>query len=194
MLRWFLVALSILAVVAITAMAVMDPDPSEQDEAFARLFPTEQGACPDGLPDGCICQEMSNLTDLPMRYSLIQTCPHPVQEDVLTVRTFTADGAIVDDGMMKGGQLHGAAISWHPNGQLEAIANFDEGRQVGFARGWHDNGALSFEQQFEDGQPHGLEIRYTRSGEVESVFVWDRGRRDHEETLRISERLGIESP
>lgn len=184
--------LSILLVVAATADA--NSDSSESTEAFAGLFTGEPVVCPDGVPEACICAEISIQVDLPTRYSRVQSCPHPVLDEVRNLRTFTADGAIVDDLMMKGGQLHGAAISWHPNGQVEGIANFDQGRQIGFARAWHDNGVLFAEQQFKDGQSHGLEIRQSRSGEVERVIVWDHGQVDREETLRLSRKLGIESP
>ncbi|TVQ28023.1 MAG: hypothetical protein EA370_17110 [Wenzhouxiangella sp.] len=167
---------------------------AEVAEAFGDLFPASLAACPEGLPDHCVCGEFSNLTDLPMRYSRVLSCPHPVLEDVRNIKTFTADGALIDDIMMKSGWLHGAAISWHPNGTLEGIANYDEGQQIGFARAWHDNGAVFAEQQFRDGQPHGLEIRYSTTGEVERVIIWDHGQIDADETLRLSRKLGIESP
>ncbi|TVQ38077.1 MAG: hypothetical protein EA370_06105 [Wenzhouxiangella sp.] len=137
---------------------------------------------------------MGNLTELPVRYSRIQSCPHPVLEGVRNIKTFTADGAIVDDSMHKNGLLHGAVITWHPNGQVEAIANFAEGRQIGFARVWHDNGALSAEQQFVDGESHGPEFRYARTGELDWVVVWNNGNVDREESRRLNQSLGLVAP
>ena len=163
-------------------------------EASAALISGRAMSCPDGVPEECICAELSVTVPLPTRYSQVQSCPHPVLDGVKTIRTYTAEGAIIDDMMMKDGNMHGAAISWHPNGQVEGISNFHEGRQIGFARVWHDNGALFAEQQFDNGQSHGLEVRYDRSGEVEKVIVWEHGQVNRERMSRISKALGLNSP
>lgn len=177
-----------------TAASASEREASEVPKEFLGLFPSSPISCPDGVPDDCACGEFGNLTKLPMRYTRVQGCPHPVLEDVVNVKTFTADGAIIDDGTLKNGQLHGATISWHPNGKVEGIANYEEGRQIGFARVWHDNGVLFAEQGFVDDTPHGKEIRYSRDGAVETVVVWDLGDVDREETRRLSRTLGIKAP
>lgn len=166
----------------------------ELAEAFGELFPSERTPCPEPLPDDCVCGTISNRTDLPMRYSRVQACPHPVFDGVTRLRTFTADGAPVDDLLLKDGRLHGAGISWHPNGQVEGIVNYDEGRQIGFARVWHDNGQLAAEQRFVDGQPDGVEIRYTPAGEVEYVVVWNQGQPDWEATRKLADSAGAPLP
>lgn len=191
MLRWLPATFAILLLAPAWAG---NPESDEADEAFGELFDASLTACPEGVPEHCICGEITSEADVPQRYTQVQSCPHPVLAEVRKLHTFSAAGTLIDDVMMKGGWLHGAAISWHPDGQLEAVANYDQGRQIGFARAWHDNGALSAEQQFHDGQPHGPEIRYSRIGEVERVMVWDRGQIDSDETLRLSRKLGIEAP
>lgn len=184
----------LLAALLSTAASASKPEPSEAPKAFSDLFPSSPVSCPQGVPEDCACGEFGNLTDLPMRYKRVQGCAHPLLEGVVNIKTFTADGAIIDDMMLMNGQLHGATISWHPNGKVEGIANYDEGRQIGFARVWHDNGMLFAEQRFVDGNAHGKEIRYSRDGAVETVLVWDHGNVDREETRRISRSLGIEAP
>ena len=185
----------ILAVALLASTASGDePDLSEVQQAFFDLFPASPAACPDNVPENCTCGEFDNLTELPMRYTRVQGCPHPVLEDVYNLKTFTADGAVIDDAMIKNGRLHGATISWHPNGTVEGIASFDEGQQIGFARVWHDNGALLAEQRFVDGQPHGTEFGYSAIGELEWIIVWEHGNIDREETRRLSRSLGIEAP
>lgn len=161
---------------------------------FGQLFPSQQTACPETLPETCVCGEFDNLTTLPMRYQKVQSCPHPVLEGVDHVRTFTAAGAIVDDMMMKNGRLHGATLSWHPNGQVEAIANYNEGVQIGFARVWHDNGRPAAELRYGEGELHGTEIRYARDGRVEAVIVWDHGNVDHDATRRLGRLRGLPTP
>lgn len=180
--------------VSLAAQALADDTARAFSDAFGRLFPSQQTECPEGLASNCVCGEIGNRTSLPMRYARVQSCPHPVFDDVDRVRTFTADGAPVDDIMLKNGRLHGAAISRHPNGQVEGIANYDEGRQIGFARVWHDNGRLAAEQRFVDGEPDGTEVRYTRDGAVEFVVVWNRGEPDREATRRLSRSLGVTAP
>jgi len=171
-----------------------EPDPREFQKSFADLFPASPIPCPDAVPDDCACGEFENLTQLSMRYTRVQVCPHPVVEGVVNFKSFTADGQVIDDAMLKNGDLHGAAISWHPNGRVEGIANYEDGRQIGFARVWHDNGTLFAEQRFVDGELHGKEIRYSRDGTLETLLVWNHGDLDREETRRISRSLGIEAP
>jgi len=170
-----------------------EPDPREFQKSFADLFPSSPISCPEAVPDDCTCGEFENLTELPMRYTRVQGCPHPVVEGVVNFKSFAADGQIIDDAMLKNGALHGAAISWHPNGRVEGIANYEEGRQIGFARVWHDNGTLFAEQRFVDGEPHGTEIRYSRDGSLETLVVWDHGDVDREETRRISRAHGLKA-
>lgn len=180
------------------------PESSEVPQAFIDAFPASPIACPDGVPDECICGEFENRTALPMRYTRVHHCPHPVLEDVMQVKTYTRMEAtaarftpryqITDDLMMKSGELHGAAVSWHPNGQIAGIAGFEEGRQVGHARSWHDNGQRAAELYYVDGEPDGKELRYSTSGELEWVIVWNHGTVDRDETRRISKALGIEAP
>jgi hypothetical protein len=184
----------LLAVLLSTAVSASETDSSEVQQGFLDLFPASPVACPDSVPKGCACGKFENRTELPMRYTRVQACPHPVLEGVRNMKTFTADGATIDDAMLKNGQLHGAAISWHPNGRVEGIANYEEGRQIGFARVWHDNGTLFAEQRFVDGESHGMEIRYSRDGSLETLMVWDHGDVDREETRRISRAHGLEAP
>lgn len=183
----------LLVVVFAVLSSAAQASESSPSDAFGQLFPASPVACPDDSPAGCVCGEYGNLTDLPMRYSRFRHCPHPVLEDVVHSRTFTADGALIDDVMLKNGQLHGAVISWHPNGQVEGIANYRKGRQIGFARVWHANGNLAAEQRFDDGELHGIETRYDEAGRPQYVVVWEHGKPDRERTLELSERLGLES-
>lgn len=184
----------LVAAVMFSSASASDRHSSEVTQKFLDAFPSNPVACPDGVPDNCACGEFGNRTALPMRYTRFQSCPHPVLEDVRKMKTFTTDGAIIDDAMLKNGHLHGAAISRHPNGRVEGIATYEEGRQIGFARVWHDNGTLFAEQRFVDGEPHGKEIRYSRDGTLETLLVWDHGDVDREETRRLSRSLGIEAP
>jgi len=175
---------------AITARAG-DVLTAENRGWFDRLSPSTQTACPEDLPAGCSCGEFANQSELALRYARVQSCPHPVFDGVERIRTFTADGALVDDLTWRDGKLHGAVISYHPNGRVEGIANFDHGRQIGFARVWHDNGQIAAEQQFRDGEPDGTEIRYSRDGAVEGVVVWNHGEPDREATRQLSRSLGV---
>lgn len=168
--------------------------PREIQKALAELFPLTPIACPEGVPDACVCGEFANRTDLPMRYTRVQHCPHPLVEAIVNVKTFATDGALINDMMLKNGQMHGAVISRHPNGRVAGIANYEEGRQIGYARVWHDNGTLFAEQQFVDGERHGKDIRYSRDGTLEMLVIWDHGDVDREETRRLSRSLGIEAP
>jgi hypothetical protein len=190
-LRKFIVCLAVLLPYSVLAGEV---DLSDLEQGFAEMFPASPDACPEGVPEDCICATLESKTELPMRYSRVQSCPHPVIEGVRNFKSFTADGAIVDDSMRKNGQLHGAYIGWHPNGKVEAIANFEQGRQIGFARVWHDNGTLAAEQQFVDGQSHGPELRYSRNGELDWIIVWDHGDVNREESRRLNQAHGLEAP
>lgn len=184
----------LMAALLSTAASASESGTSEVPKEFLDLFPSNPISCPEGVPDDCTCGEFENLTELPMRYTRFQSCPHPVLEDVRSMKTFTADGATVDDMMTKNGQPHGAAISWHPNGKVQGIGNWDEGRQTGFARVWHDNGQRAAEMFYVDGELDGNEFRYSTNGELEWVIIWDHGNVDREETRRISRSLGIEAP
>ena len=161
---------------------------------FGKLFPSEPTECPETVPEDCVCGTIENRTNLPIRYSRVQACPHPVLEAVKRVRTFTADGALIDDMMFKNGKLHGAVISWHPNGQVESIATYDEGQPIGFGRTWHENGQVAAETQFVDGEPHGVDIRYTPEGEVKHVVVWNHGEPDWEATRKLARSVGVSLP
>lgn len=176
------------------AASATEPASSKVRKAFTDMFPANQVTCPDGVPDDCVCMEFENRAELPLRYSRVQQCVHPVLEDVRNMKTFLADGAIIVDAMLKSGQLHGAVISWHPNGRVEGIANYNQGTQIGFARVWHDNGQLAAEQRFTDGEPHGREIRYSRDGVVETVIVWNHGEPEREATRALSQSLGLTAP
>lgn len=96
--------------------------------------------------------------------------------------------------MLKNGELHGATISWHPNGQVEGVANFHDGRQIGFARVWHANGQPAAEQRYVDGKLHGIEIRYDEAGHPEAVIAWNHGEPDRERSAELAKSLGRESP
>ena len=194
----------LMAALLSTAASASESGTSEAPKEFLDLFPSNPIACPEGVPDDCTCGEFENLTELPMRYTRFQGCPHPVLGDVVNIKTFTRVPAtaarftprhqITDDLMMKAGELHGAAVSWHPNGQINAVASYDEGKQVGHARSWHENGQRAAEQFYEDGELHGEEFRFSTEGELLWVIVWDHGNVDREETRRISRKLGIEAP
>jgi len=171
---------TILAVALLASTAGADESASgETRKAFLDAFPSSRIACPDATPDDCVCGEFGNRTALPMRYTRFQSCPHPVLEGVRNMKTFTADGA---------------AISWHPNGKVQGIANWEEERQTGYTRIWHDSGALFAELQFVEDQLHGKEIRYSRGGAVETVTVWNHGEPDRKRARALSRSPGIDAP
>ena len=57
------------------------------------------------------------------------------------------------------GKLHGPATFWHDNGQKNSEFNFKDGKLHGFQIGWYENGQRQSEGNYEDGK-------------IMSVVVW----------------------
>jgi antitoxin component YwqK of YwqJK toxin-antitoxin module len=75
-------------------------------------------------------------------------------------------------GQYRNGRRDGTWKRWHPNGRVEAITIYEEGKLQGIAA-WHDNGQKWEEGHFEDGFRQGAWIRWHSNGqkEVEGYYV-----------------------
>ena len=54
--------------------------------------------------------------------------------------------------LYKGEKHTGVAISVYDNGQLEFVANYEDGKLNGWWRKWEENGALFLETEYENGE------------------------------------------
>lgn len=160
-------------------------------EGMQALLPATAEPCAEDAPNECICVRFDVHTELPARYVRARSCPHPVLQGIERHTTYTADDARVDDFWMREGVLHGAAVSWHPNGQLASVGQYDDGQPSGFVRTWHANGQPAAELRYADGQLDGIEVRYDTSGRPSEVVVWQRGTVDRERTAAIRNRYGL---
>jgi antitoxin component YwqK of YwqJK toxin-antitoxin module len=60
--------------------------------------------------------------------------------------------------------LHGAQISWYPDGKKEAMDIYVNGYQQGYAYRWYPDGGLKSVEHFTDGASDGQTRRWEESG------------------------------
>jgi antitoxin component YwqK of YwqJK toxin-antitoxin module len=108
-----------------------------------------------------------------------------------------------ESGQFREGKRDGTWFRWHPNGKIDAITVWDNGKPVSF-EAWHDNGQKWEEGSFVDGFKQGMWSRWHVNGqkELESYFehgtldrrytVWhDNGQKEQQGMYNMGVREGL---
>lgn len=85
------------------------------------------------------------------------------------------DGTLQYIGRYRQGRLHGIELQWHDNGRPAALAWYADGQRQGLRRTWNPDGKLVTEESYLDDRPHGTWSVWEPSGRLKWQGRFDRG-------------------
>lgn len=94
-----------------------------------------------------------------------------------------ADGSTRAVTPYRDGLLHGTALTWHADGQLDTVRHYEDGAKVGRHSGYWPDGTPRFEETFEGGLYNGPLYTWYEGGAPHSLRHFVGGREDGEQRL-----------
>lgn len=100
-----------------------------------------------------------------------------------TVKYFHPDGSLQSLAPYKNGKRNGLYIKYHPNGEKEEECIFTDNKITGKLKRFYSNGKLKFTGEYKNGELEGIASSYYETGEKQMVANYKQGKYDGEVTV-----------